>query len=129
MNQIRHPHVTINNMLSQSTYVKQNDTSRVRRSQMKNSAPVFTVLALLLAVGLYTFFYLYTNWSFYVMWLFASGGATFFIYAVDKLQAVLIGAFPNGSYILLFCWGVSVGVGWGCFCFGTKSESRFFGWS
>ncbi|MCK6624246.1 MAG: DUF1294 domain-containing protein [Anaerolineae bacterium] len=56
---------------------------------MKNSAPFFTAMALFFAIVSYVLLYLYTHWSFYVMWLVAWGAATFFLYTVDKTQAIL----------------------------------------
>jgi uncharacterized membrane protein YsdA (DUF1294 family) len=56
---------------------------------MKNSAQFFTVVALFLALVSYVLLYLYTELSFYLIWLIAWGGATFFLYGVDKTQAIL----------------------------------------
>jgi uncharacterized membrane protein YsdA (DUF1294 family) len=56
---------------------------------MKNSAQFFTAVALFLVVVSYVLLYFNTRLSPYVIWLIAWGGATFFLYGIDKTQAIL----------------------------------------
>lgn len=56
---------------------------------MKNSASLFTVLALILAAILFVLLLVYTELTVFLMWLIAWGGATFFLFGIDKMQAKL----------------------------------------
>lgn len=95
---------------------------------MKNSALFFIILAGILGIGLYVLLYLFTNLSFYLMWLLALGAATFFLFGVDKLQAILGNwRIPEKVLLLLILAGGAVG-GWlGMIVFWHKIRKPLFG--
>lgn len=95
---------------------------------MKNSAPFFTVFAILVAVVLYVLLYLYTSLTFYLMWLLAFGVATFFLFGIDKLQAVMGNWRIPEWVLLLFMLAGGVIGGWlGMILFWHKIRKPVFG--
>jgi uncharacterized membrane protein YsdA (DUF1294 family) len=94
---------------------------------MKNSAPFFTAVALFLVVGLHVLLYLNTSLSLYVIWLVAWGGATFFLYGVDKTQAILGNwRIPEQILHLFFLAGGVIGGGLGMLLLWHKIRKPVF---